>query len=179
MSTRRAAFGAAALLLGLLLWGAAVVLHGSQKQSFARGAVPPDFSSVTEGVEYLVSVPGGVRTLSGMGLDPASLSCEYVTPSGQRAGVALTPEASDTKAVNTIGSIVAPVGGRIGVDCTGYGRVFLDGADDASTDWSGVALVAAMALLTVGAGLVLSVVRDPGSGRGVSHAMLQGGASLK
>lgn len=163
MRARRAAVGTASLLIGLLLWGIAVIAHGSQRQSFASGAVPPDLSSVTQGREYLVSVPGGVRALSDLGLDPASMTCEYVTPDGRRASLSITAEAPDTKAVNTVGRFVAPVSGRIGVDCTGYGRVFLDGADDAPTDWSGTALVAAMILLTIGGGVLLSVLRSPGA----------------
>jgi len=153
--------GIVTVLLGLVLAGLAALTHGSQEHSYGGSSVPPQYSSVTQGKEYFLSVPGGIRALSDLGQDPQVMACEYLTPDGQRSSLEFTPEPGDSKATNAFGRFVAPVGGPIGVDCPGYGAVFLDGADDASADWSGAALLGAVVLLTIGLGLTLSTVRGP------------------
>jgi hypothetical protein len=84
------------------------------------------------------------------------LECAWNSAGFAAQPLRTTPESSDTKATDVIGSFVAPVTGRIHVDCQHWGSVFVPDADDASGDPSGWLLLLASLLLLVGGGTALS-----------------------
>jgi hypothetical protein len=157
---RIAAAAVVLLALGIVLAGLSRVVAGTEHHSFAPGAVPPSSVHVTSGHQYRLSVPGGVDALSARGTDPSTLRCRW--SSAGRATNTLDIEASgaDTKATNVIASFTAPATGAIHVDCTGWGAVFVDDADNASADLAGLFLVLCVVAFTLGSGLGLSALRS-------------------
>ena len=77
----------------------------------------------------------------------------------------ISAERVDTKATNTVAHFVAPVSGRLHIDCRNWGTMFVPDANNRSTDVAGAFLVAAIVLLTIGAGLGLSALRSGGRER--------------
>jgi hypothetical protein len=156
----------ALLLLGLAAFGLWRVLSGSEDLPFAKGATPPSTVSVTSGHVYSLAVPGGVSAMRDSGVPLRAdgsalvLECRYTTP-GEPGTVPLTvtPEGPGTKYETTVGTFVAPVTGRIHVDCSSWGAMFVPNSDDHSTDFSGWALLASIVLLTFGAALAMAQIR--------------------
>jgi hypothetical protein len=156
----------ALLLIGLATFGLWRVLSGSEDLPFAQGATPPSTVAVTSGHSYSLAVPGGVRAMHDHGVplrvdgSTLVLTCRYTTP-GQPGTVALSvsPEGLGSKYETTVGTFVAPISGRIHVDCSGWGAMFVPNSDDHSTDFSGWALLASIITLTIGAALTMTEIR--------------------
>jgi hypothetical protein len=154
------------LLLGLAAFGLWRVLSGSEELPFAKGATPPSTVAVTSGHVYSLAVPGGVPAMRDHGVPLRAdgtalvLECRYTTP-GQpgTAPLTVTPEGPGTKYETTVGTFVAPLTGRIHVDCSSWGAMFVPNSDDHSTDFSGWALLASVILLTIGAALAMGEIR--------------------
>lgn len=157
--TARAAFaGVALLVLGLGFWAVFRITWGSEQHSYARG-IAPTYVQLQRGHTYSLDLRGGVAAERQLGLDPQALSCAATPPGGSPIGLRVTPESTGTKAINQIGTFVAPRTGRVHVDCNGLPALFVDNADNAQADVSGWWLLLATAALTVGVPLTLSVVR--------------------
>lgn len=162
----RVVLAVALLLLGLAALGLWRVLSGSEDLQFAKGATPPSTVEVTSGHEYSLAVPGGVWAMRDHGVPLRAdgsaliLECRYTTP-GQpgTAPLTVTPEGPGTKFETTVGTFVAPVTGRIHVNCSGWGTMFVPDSDDHSTDFSGWALLASIIFLTIGAALAMTEIR--------------------
>ena len=162
----RVVLAVALLLLGLAAIGLWRVLSGSEDLPFAKGATPPSTVSVTSDHVYSLAVPGGVRAMRDRGVPLRAdgsalvLECRYTTP-GQPGTVPLTvtAEGPGSKYENIVGTFVAPVTGRIHVDCSSWGAMFVPNSDDHSTDFSGWALLASVVLLTIGAALAMAEIR--------------------
>lgn len=157
---RIGAAGVVLLALGIVLAGLSRVAAGTEHHSFAPGAVPPSSAHVTSGHQYLLSVPGGVDALSARGTDPATLRCQWSAAGTAAKSLDIEPGGPDTKATNAIASFTAPVTGAVHVDCTGWGAVFVDDADNASGDLAGLFLVLCIVAFTLGSGLALSALRS-------------------
>jgi hypothetical protein len=158
------------LLVGFAALGVWRVASGSQDLPFDNGAAPPASVQVTKSVTYSLAVPGGAQAMLAHGVPGRStagqqvlaLQCTWSSAGANgTSGLALdvTAESTSTKAENTVGHFVAPVTGRIHVDCSGWGAMFVPDSDDRPYDWSGLALVVAVVALTVGAALGLSELR--------------------
>ena len=162
--SRRGAFGAGLLLLGLLTLALWRVVSGSEHQAFAKGATPAESYSVKAGSEYSIAVPGGVSAMlkhhipkvPGQNGDTLGLSCEWSVGGSANQALALSVEALDTKATTTVGHFVSPVTGKISLTCDGWGRVFIPDAQSGSSDPSGWFLLLSIVTLTAGASLSLS-----------------------
>jgi hypothetical protein len=162
--TRRASspvtfVGVLLLLFGIGLWGLYRVAAGREDHAFAPDAIAPTEVHVTAGMSYSIAIRGGVPTETKAGLDPGALHCQYTPRGGSPAELTIVAEQTDTKATNQVASFTAPVSGSIHIECPGLAAVFVDDADDASGDLSGVLLVAATISLTAGVGLTLSALR--------------------
>lgn len=157
---RIGAAGVVLLLLGIALAGLSRVVAGTEHHSFAPGAVPPSSVRVTSGQQYLLSVPGGVDALQARGTDPSTLRCQWSSAGGAVKTLDIQPGGADTKATNAIATFTAPLTGAIHVDCTGWGAVFVDDADNASGDLAGLLLLLCIVAFTLGAGLGLSALRS-------------------
>ncbi|HZY75826.1 MAG TPA: hypothetical protein VFE40_05875 [Jatrophihabitantaceae bacterium] len=160
---RRAQHGAAAVVLlvvGILLAGLYRVTSGTERHSYASDAVPPANVHVTVGHSYLISVPGGVAALQDHGLSPSGLRCEWSTGGSAVQPLSVQLYGPDAKATDAIGTFTASVTGDVHIDCTGWGAVFVDDADDAGGDLAGLFLVLCVIALTIGAALGLSALRS-------------------
>lgn len=156
--------GIALLVLGFGLWAVYRLSVSSERHAFAAGAIAPTYVEVTAGKTYRIAAPGGVQRESDAGVDPSALRCS-VTPQGAPAvQLAITPEQAGSKATDQVATFVAPVTGKVHIDCRGGSEVFVDDADDAAADRSGLWLVLATIMLAIGAPVTLSVLRRTPSG---------------
>ena len=125
---------------------------------------------MTKDVTYSLAVPGGVHAMLAQGVpsrlttgqEVLALQCTWSsTGADGTSGLALdvTAESTTTKAEDTVGQFVAPISGRIHVDCAGWGAMFVPDSKDRPYDWAGLALLVAVIALTVGAALGLSELR--------------------
>lgn len=148
------------VVLGLAAFVAHVLVAGGGSHAYDRNPVPPGVVAFTAGSPYLVSTGEG----PGAAGDGAPLTCTYRAPDASPPGAALavSPVTVDSHATHAIGSFIAPVGGPLVITCTGgpVGRqaVFIDNADSAAVDVSGVLVGLATLGLLVGAGLGLGAL---------------------
>ncbi|HEY8301923.1 MAG TPA: hypothetical protein VIG48_08495 [Jatrophihabitans sp.] len=167
----RAVAAVVALLVGLALLGVWRVVSGSQDLPFDKGATPPSSVQVTKGHSYALAVPGGVPAMIARGMPTRNtgdqqvivLECTW-SPAGDsltsvRSPLTAQAETVGTKAENDVGQFYAPITGRIRVDCSGWGPMFVPNSDDRAHDWAGEALLLATILLTIGGALALSELR--------------------
>ncbi len=155
--------GTVVVLAALVSWALYVLQSNSEAHSYSHGGqAPPATVQLTAGHTYGIAIDGGVAREVALGLVPGTLQCT-TTKAGQAAKpLQVNAEAQDTKATDRIGSFVSGVKGRVKVECAGIGVVFVDNADDAGYDWSGVWLVLASVLLAIGLPLTLSGLRLTG-----------------
>lgn len=147
---RTFAAGIVLLFASIVLFGAAAVLSGSQRHSYSADAVPPRYVTVTQGESYRISIHGGVAAEAARGLQPSALQCDFSTVGSGAGYLDLQAESASSKATNDIATFTAPVSGRIHIDCTGLGAVFVDDADDAGFDGAGLAVVLGIAAFLAG-----------------------------
>jgi hypothetical protein len=153
--------GTVLVLLGLAAWALFALQNGRERHSYTHGQVPPAYVALHAGKTYSLAIPGGVSGEETLGLDPAKLTCTAARPGQASAELTVTPEHNDTKAIQQIGSFTAGFSGSAHVECNGIGLVYVDNADNASFDWSGLWLIVASAALVVGLPLTLSGLRRP------------------
>ncbi|WAX57920.1 hypothetical protein M6B22_03930 [Jatrophihabitans cynanchi] len=152
---------AAVLLLfaALILAGLCRIVGGTQRHSYSPGAAPPAYARVIENKTYQLAVPGGVHALQGRGVDVAQLQCQWSAADSGEQLLDVSSAGANSKATNTIGTFVSPYTGAISVDCSGWGAVFIDDAEGAAPDLSGLFLVLCILALTAGAALALAALR--------------------
>jgi hypothetical protein len=154
--------GTIVVIAGLAVWALYVMQANRESHSYSRGGVAPATVQLKAGTTYGIAIRGGVGREIALGLNPATLQCT-ATEQGHAPGpLQVNAESQDTKATDRIGSFVADFKGRVHVACTGIRAVYIDNAEDAGFDWSGVWLVLASILLAVGLPLVLSGLRRTG-----------------
>ena len=150
--------GTLLVFAGLLSWGLYALSAGHEKHSYTHGGAPPPFVDVTAGHTYHLAIPGGLDAERKLGLDPTKLQCT-AAESGSLPGPLNVVAETNTKALDRIGSFTAGRSGSFTIRCAGIGAVFVDDADDAGYDWSGLWLVLAAAALAVGFPLALAGLR--------------------
>ena len=151
--------GVVLVVIGLVLCVAYRFTASNEPHSYAADAVAPYDVGVTQGRSYDIAVHRGVDAEQDLGLVPSALTCTYSTQAGAQQSLPVTPEASTTKAINVIATFQAPVTGSVHVACTGLATVFVDDADDAATDRSGLYLLLGVMALGVGVPLLMSGLR--------------------
>jgi hypothetical protein len=156
--------GTALVLVGLGSWALYVQTSRDEPHAYARAGKPPEYVQVEVGKTYRIAVRGGIGTEAQAGVAPDSLNCTAARPGQSPGALNLTDENTDSKATDDIASFTAAFTGRLHVECTGLGPVFVDNADDAAFDWSGLWLVLASLALVIGTPLVLSLLRGAGGG---------------
>jgi hypothetical protein len=155
--------GPVVVIVALAVWALFVLQSNKETHSYNHGDNPPPANvELKKGATYGVALHGGVAREVARGLVPGTLQCT-ATKQGQAPGpLQVNAEAQGTKATDRIGWFVAEFGGRVHVECAGIGTVFIDNAEDAGFDWSGVWLVLASVLLAIGLPLTLSGLRRAG-----------------
>lgn len=172
-TTARLAFaGALLVVVGLGCWALYWLRSGTEDHSYSRNPIPPTTVHITLDKTYGIAIPGGVQAEQDLGLDPGSVRCTVSAASGATNPLPVTAEGTDTKATNQIASFLAPFTGRAHVQCQGLPPVFVDNADDASADVSGIWLVLATIALTVGVPLVISALRSAGRPRAAAPVVV-------
>jgi hypothetical protein len=165
-SARRGA-AAVLLLLGVVLAASFRIISGTEHHAYAVGAAAPAGVRVTQGTGHELATPGGVHTALARGIAqvPGSngaaahlaLDCTWTTGGSAGQALPVVAEQVDTKAINTIGTFIAPVTGVLRVSCSGLGAMYVAGAGGG--DPAGWLLLGAVLALTLGAGLGLSALR--------------------
>jgi hypothetical protein len=136
-----------------------VVFNGSEHHSFNAGALAPDTVHVTAGKTYEISTPGGVKAIAKRGGDPNTVSCSYTVSNGASAPLTVAALGTGTRTTHAIATFLAPVTGRIHVDCQGLaGGTYVDNSDDAATDYSGLFILLSVFAFTGGAGFGMSAL---------------------
>ncbi len=162
-SVARAATATGLVIAALLLGALFRILSGTEHHAFAKGAVAPDSTFVTIGDSYTLSTPGGVKTLLARGVDASRSQCEWSVNGSASQALTVVAAGPGTKAVNVVGTFVAPYTGNIHVDCLGWGPMFLDNAPGSDPDYAGWLLLLATISLTLGVGLGLASLRAAGA----------------
>jgi hypothetical protein len=162
-SVARAAAATAMIIAALLLGGLFRILSGTEHHAFAKGAVAPDSARVTIGDTYTLSTPGGVQKLLDRGVDPNRPQCEWSVNGSASQALTVVAAGAGTKAVNVVGTFVAPYTGNIHVDCLGWGPMFLDDAPGSAPDYAGWLLLLATISLTLGVAVGMSSLRAVGA----------------
>jgi hypothetical protein len=175
--------GTVLILAGLGSWALYVGASGDEPHAYARNGSPPQYVQVYAGNTYRLAVRGGVPAVIAAGVEINSLTCTAAAP-GQAPGalnISLEKTGSDprkieqSEPINDIASFVASRNERLHIECGGLGPVFVDDAEGAAFDWSGVWLTLASILLLIGIPLILSSFRSAGRGRSDSAAAHVGG----
>lgn len=151
--------GGLLVLAGLLSWALYALSAGHERHSYTHGGNPPTYVDLVAGRTYHLAISGGSRTEQEHGLDPAKLQCSATAAGGEPAALDVVAE-TNTKAIDRIGSFTADRSGSFRVTCAGIGPVYVDDAEDAGFDWSGLWLVIASAALVVGLPLALAGLRQ-------------------
>jgi hypothetical protein len=157
--TRRGIIGALLLVIGLVCCIAYRVTSGSEHHAFSAGAQPPDSVHLTAGNSYQLSVRGGVKALESRGANLTAPVCEWSVGGSASQALTVSPESDQTKATNVVATFIAPYTGNLHIDCSGWGGVYVDDADDSAGDTAGWLLVLGVITLTIGVGLGLSGLR--------------------
>lgn len=147
-------------VLGIGFAALALMAHSSQALSTSRGA-PPRYVHLSAGDTYMLSVPGGIGALNAAGLPQASIVCTSTdAASGQVNTLSLVAEPADSRATTAFARFTAVTTGLVAIDCLRWGAVYVDDADDAPRDMAFGYLLACAITLSIGAGLLLSVLRS-------------------
>jgi hypothetical protein len=146
----------------ILLAGLYRVSDGTERHSYNAGAVPPSSVELTSGRTYEISVPGGRDALAKRGVSPSVAQCSLSQASSANQVLKVTPLSADVRPTHAIASFVAPVSGRVHIDCAGWGAVYVDDADDAGWDYAGLFLLLATICLTAGVALGMSAMYERG-----------------
>ncbi len=160
----RAGAAAVLLLAGLLCWGLFRVISGTEHHAYSAGAVPPVHIRVTATNQYTLSVPGGVAALKRRNVALKQAQCAWSTNGSALQALPVSTD-PNTKATEVVGTFIAPITGDIHIECSGWGPVFVDDANNATGDPAGYFLVLAMITLTLGVGFGLSALRTSTAGR--------------
>ena len=154
------------LVLGVGLFCLYLVFNGSEHHSYNAGAKPAQNVQVTGGKVYEISTPGGVVGLQHRGLDPNSIACTYSTSQVASSSLSISSLGGGTRTTHAVATFVAPVSGDISISCTELSSgVFVDDADNAPSDPSGLFLLLATIALGVGAPIGMSYLYSRSLGR--------------
>ena len=147
------------VVVGFVLCVAYRFTASNEPHSYAAGAVAPYDVTLTQGHLYHVAIHRGVDAEQDLGLVPAALACTYTAQPGVVLPLAVTAEPASTKATDVIATFQAPVSGSVHVGCGRLTAVFVDDADNAPSDRSGLYLLLGIVALAVGIPLLLSALR--------------------
>ncbi|UQX89917.1 hypothetical protein M6D93_07900 [Jatrophihabitans telluris] len=169
-ASRRLVAGIVALLVALVLLAGARLMSNAQLHAYDRGATPQGTYRLTAGKTYQLSAAQSVGTLTaegvlGTGLD---LNCVARAASGAQNQLPIESTKDDARNLHLFATFRAADSGRFHIACNGLDQVFVDDADDAARDYSGLLTVLASVLGAIGVALVFSGgyrLSEPGSDR--------------
>lgn len=152
----------AAILLAatVLFAGLYRIANGSEKHSFNSGAIPPTTFALTLGHNYEISVPGGRKSLDRRGVSTAAGRCFWSLGSGNQQALTIKLISADVRPTHAVASFDAPASGRIHIDCSDWGAVYVDDADNTGWDYAGLFLLLTTICLTLGVILAISALYE-------------------
>jgi hypothetical protein len=162
----------AAILIAatVLLAGLYRVADGTERHSYNAGAIPPSTFELTSGHRYEISVPGGRDALHKRGVSESAAQCSWSQGSGSAGQVLkVTVLSTDVRPTHAIATFTAPAGGRVHIDCAGWGAVYVDDADDSGWDYAGLFLLLTTICATLGLALGMSAMYARGSAQRASR----------
>jgi hypothetical protein len=157
--------GVVVVFAGLVSWALYGLQASRENRSYHPNGAPPKYVRLERGHVYWLAIPGGVPRLRAAHIAPSAPTCTATVPGEAPAELDLIPavqhDTDETKFLNRFGSFTAARSGRVQVQCSGIGTVYVENAADAGFDWSGFWLVLASAALVVGLPLVVAGWRPP------------------
>jgi len=161
-SPRKAVAATILIILGVGLAALALMAHGSERLSYGGGQ-PPAYVQLTAGRTYQLAVRGGIDAMNDIGIEQASIPCTVTFADGSPGGyLELTAEGADSRATNVFATFTSRVSGQVRIECADLGAAYVDDADDAPRDLAFLYLALCSIALTVGIGLLMSVLRESG-----------------
>jgi hypothetical protein len=163
LTAARRSTGPAAVVVALLLvvaalsFGLSSAFAGIQRHAYDSGPAPSTVV-LTARHTYQLSVPGGQAALIAAGANANQPQCSWSSGAGLTQPLTVTALPADSGAVNTVATFVAPMGGRVHIECAGWQNVFVDDADSAPFDRGGLFLVVGIVALTAGVTLGLATL---------------------
>jgi len=158
-SSRKAVAATILIILGIGLAALALLAHGSERLSYG-GSQPSQYVHLTAGRTYTLAVPGGIKAMNDKGIEQASIPCAMTFADGRPSqNLELTAESADSRAINVFARFTSAVTAQVHIECADLGTVFVDDADDAPHDLAFLYLTLCAIALTVGAGLLMSLLR--------------------
>lgn len=156
---RKAAVAVVLVAIGLFCCGMFRVLSQSEHKSYASGSAPQTVH-LTSGTQYILSTRGGTKALLDRGVDVTNPNCTWSVGGTEAQSLTVSPAGSSAKGTNAVATFVAPFTGDLHIECTNFGDVFVDDADNAGPDKAGWFLMAGVVALLIGGGLGVSAARD-------------------
>jgi hypothetical protein len=157
---RKAACAVVLVAIGLFCCGMFRVLSQTEHHAYSTGGSAPQTVHLTAGSQYILSVRGGTKALLDRGVNVTSPNCTWSLGGAQPQALTVSPAGSSSKATNAVATFIAPYTGDLHIECTGFGGVYIDDADNASADTSGWYLFVGVLALTIGGALGVSAARD-------------------
>lgn len=157
---RKAAAAVVLIALGLFCCGMFRVLSQSAHHAYATSGKPPSTVDLTAGKQYILSVHGGTKALLSRGVNITSPECTWSVDNTESQALTVTPAGADTKATNAVATFIAPFTGHLHIECTNFGGIYVDDANDAGADNAGWYLLAGALALAIGGGLGVSAMRE-------------------
>ena len=180
VSRHKSPIAVALIIATVLFAGLYRVANGVEKHSYNAGAVPPTTVVLTSGRTYEISLPGGRDALEkrGVSVTQALAQCAWTQRSGSPSEQVLdvTVVSADVRPTHAIATFVAPVSGRVHIDCAGWGAVYVDNADNAGWDYAGLFLVLTTICLTLAVALGLSALYARSGGTPRDRDEIEAGA---
>ena len=156
---RKAAIAVVLVAIGLFCCGMFRVLSQSEHTSFASGSAPQTVH-LTSGNQYILSVRGGTKALLNRGIDVTNPNCTWSVGGTEAQALTVSPAGGSTKGTDAVATFIAPFTGNLHIECTNFGEMFVDNADNTSPDNAGWFLFAGVVALLIGGGLGVSAARD-------------------
>jgi len=146
------------LLLAVVVFGASRLIANGQRHAYDPGATPPKTYRLTAGKTYQLSSTEGIARLTGRGLLGAGVtpSCFSSTPDGARQPLTIVSTKDDVRVLQVFATFQVPRSGVLAVHCDGISAVFVDDADDSSTDYAALLTMSTTLLGLLGVIAVMS-----------------------
>lgn len=154
----RLGVGVGLLVLALVLFGGSRLLSNAQLHAYDHDATPAATYHLTAGKTYQLSSATPVKELVQDGLigDGIQLTCTARSTSGAQSELSIESTKTDDRNLHLFATFRADTTGAVTVVCDGLGAVFVDDADNAEPDYSGLLMLLSIVFGVVGVSLALS-----------------------
>ena len=157
---RKAAAAVVLVAVGLFGCGMYRVLSQTEHHAYSASGSAPKTVRLTAGNQYILSVRGGSQALLDRGVSATSPNCTWSVGGAEPQALTVSPGGSSAKGTNAVATFVSPYTGDLHIECTGFGGVYVDNADNTTADTAGWYLFGGVLALTIGAGIGVSAARE-------------------